>query len=171
MDGRVENQNNPETMRLTKDEGDLLVPGQRFVLFSYIGPAKCVGEDGQTKDFQAIKFRGAFANQDEAERHMKHLAQSDPYFDVYMCDAGAWLVCPPPSRAGYTMYHEQHLNEIFSKYKSDAVKAKQDFEARQKSMIDKSEQRAKELADKAKSIMEEEEEPPSDQPDPEPSSS
>jgi hypothetical protein len=155
MEGRVENQNQPQTMRLEKDEGNLLVPGQRFIVFSYIGPAKCKGEDGQPKEFHSVKFRGAFATQEEADKHMHHLAKNDPYYDVFMADAGAWLVLPPPRKMENTTYHEQHLNDIFSKYKEDAIRAKKEFETRQQTMIEEAERKNQELRNEAKKLLEE----------------
>lgn len=132
--GRCENQNQPELMRLEADSGNMLVPGQLYLLLSVIGPAKCVDKDGKQEDFFAVKFRGAFANQADARSHMERLAKSDKYYDVYMAEAGKWLTLPPDGIEDVT-YQEDKLNAIFSKYKSEAVKQKDMFEHRQEEMI------------------------------------
>ena len=144
----MENQNDPQLMRLEADVGDMLVPGQQYVLLSTIGPAKCVGENGQPQDFFAVKFRGAFGTRDDAEAHMRTIAKQDKYYDVYLAESGKWLTLPPPTVSN-TIYHEDKLNEIFSQYKSDAVKQKQEFEARQEEMIKKSMSKVSDLEAKA----------------------
>ena len=132
--GRCENQNEPSLMRLEADSGDMLVPGQLYLLLSVIGPAKCVGKDGRQEDFFAVKFRGAFANVADAKAHMQKLAKSDKYYDVFLAEAGKWLTLPPDGIEDVT-YHEEKLNAIFSNYKSEAVKQKEAFEHRQEEMI------------------------------------
>ncbi|MAJ01649.1 MAG: hypothetical protein CMA10_04510 [Euryarchaeota archaeon] len=115
-----------EGLELIEDNPDMMVPGQSYVVFSFLGPKIING-----KESSIIKFRGAFATEDAALERARDLSKIDENFDITVARAGVWLPVPPPPGVDVE-YHNEVLNQMLSKEKGDRTKEKLEFDKRVK---------------------------------------
>ena len=111
-------------MELVEDTPDMRVPGQDWVVFSFLGPKTING-----KESSIIKFRGAFAGEDQALARAREVATLDENFDVTVAKAGVWLPVPPPPGVD-AEYHNEVLNQMLSREKAERLKEKAEFDKR-----------------------------------------
>lgn len=71
---------------------DEVIDGQRYCLLSFMSP-----EGIMNCNTRAVKFRGAFATLEEAEKYAAKLEQQDAYFKIFVGETGKWLPCDPHS--------------------------------------------------------------------------
>lgn len=124
--------------RTVLEEDPIKLAGQRWALISVVG-----GESAQkhTDGIYALKIRGVFETQEDANRHAKNLVQVDPHFDIYMVDMYRWLAIPPnrsevAEKCG-EVYQEEQLNDIIQDYKEQQRRVSQAYEERKQSMIER----------------------------------
>jgi hypothetical protein len=98
-------------------------------------------EDELTKKFdiqhefqtsvRAVKNRGNYATQEEAELRAKLLRESDPIFDIHVGPIGTWnYFDPDPNKTSRTDYMEEELNELVHRKKENEELAKAAFDKR-----------------------------------------
>jgi hypothetical protein len=98
-------------------------------------------EDDLTAKFQkqhqfqtsvrGIKFRGAFASQEEAELKSKKLREQDPHHDIFVGPVGVWMPWDPDAyKTGRIEFMEEELNQLHHEKLKNEAKAKEDFEKR-----------------------------------------
>lgn len=114
-------------------EEDLIVlPGQRFALVSFVGPAS-----RQKTDQCGMKIRGVFATKEEATAHVRRLQQFDPLFDVFMLEVGKWVCVPPDiEKIEDVQYQEKYLQDLISGYKTSQEEAKRHFLERKQAVME-----------------------------------
>lgn len=74
------------------DEDDVL-PEQKYCLLSFMSP-----EGIMNCNVRAVKFRGAFATLEEAEKYAAKLESKDAYFKIFVGETGKWLDCDANSQ-------------------------------------------------------------------------
>jgi hypothetical protein len=86
------NKNNYTVIDADHLDEDDDIPGQRYCLLSFMSP-----EGIMNCNTRAVKFRGAFATLEEAEKYAAKLEQQDAYFKIFVGETGKWLPCDPNS--------------------------------------------------------------------------
>lgn len=109
----------------------ITVPGQKYMLVSYVSPTA-----NQKADGLALKFRGAFADLEEAKAHAQRLQKMDGAFDVYIAEMYNWVPFPPPKDIE-SEYQEEWLNNYVKGHHEQQELAKQHFDQRKGEMINK----------------------------------
>jgi len=80
---------------------------------------------------RGIKFRGAFASQEEAEMKSKKLRDIDPHHDIFVGPVGMWMPWDPDAyKTGRIEFMEDELNQLHHEKLKNEAKAKEDFEKR-----------------------------------------
>jgi hypothetical protein len=98
-------------------------------------------EDALTEKFQkenefqtsvrGLKFRGAYASQEEAELRCQKLRSSDPHHDIFVGPVGIWIPWDPEAyKTGRIEFMEDELNQLHKEKLKNEEKAKEDFEKR-----------------------------------------
>lgn len=107
---------------------DTVIEGQQWICTSFITPENIKDSEGNVNNkskFRAIKFRGAFATENEATEHVKKLQKEDPFFNIYISKGFHWIpLCDDAEYAEDIVYQEKGLNELFDLYKKQLVDAK-----------------------------------------------
>lgn len=115
------------------DEDIITIPGQRFVLLSFVGP-----EEPKADSIFAIKIRGAFDSLEAADRHAKRLMEADGSVHIFTGETGKWLQMPPPiEEIEDQTYSDERLNELMKGYKESRLKAKIYHEQRKQEIMEK----------------------------------
>ena len=114
-----------EQSYLTTDT--VVVPGQRYVLLSIVGPH---GTNQRNERF-GIKIRGCFDTMADLEKHVARLRVEDKVTDMLVADMYKWLLIPPELNAIENQeYQEEVLNGIINGYMESQRKAKEVFDDR-----------------------------------------
>ena len=80
---------------------------------------------------RGLKFRGAFASQEEAELKSKKLRELDPNHDIFVGPVGVWMPWDPDAyKTGRIEFMEEELNQLHHEKLKNEAKAKEDFENR-----------------------------------------
>lgn len=97
----------------------LTVPNQRFAVIATV--------PGPTPARFAIKFRGAFATEEEAGAYVRRVKQAgDNQVDDIVLDMYAWVPMPPdPKDIENHEYQEEFLQTLMTGYKEAKLKARQ----------------------------------------------
>jgi hypothetical protein len=107
------------------------LPGQLYVLFSYVGP-----DCPQKCDKFGIKVYGVCPTVDIAKEHAKKLQSEDATFDILVADVNQWLLLPPQKdKIDDTHYVEEKLEEIIQERKKNQRYAAAMFEKRKQDMM------------------------------------
>lgn len=109
---------------LVKDELSHDVLEDKYKDFVYVNQEELERVFYEKNDFRttmrAIKVRGVYDTQKEAQHRAKLLQHRDPNFNVFIGQVGYWLPWDPnPHRVGEQEYMEQELNELVKKYKEN----------------------------------------------------
>uniref|UniRef100_A0A6C0H5X8 Uncharacterized protein n=1 Tax=viral metagenome TaxID=1070528 RepID=A0A6C0H5X8_9ZZZZ len=102
-----------------------------------------------TTSVRAIKCRGVYASEEEANFHAKILRESDPTFDILVGPVGVWLPWDPDAyKTGNVEYIEEELNQLMHEKIKNEELAKNAFDkrildAKKKSMEDNKEKSEK----------------------------
>jgi hypothetical protein len=117
---------------LTEDQ--LLPSDQKFVCLSFL-------TDSENKStLSGIKIRGVFESYESACAHAKKVQTVDPYFNVFVGEAGKWLPFDPnpDSKAVKdSEYANEQLNTMMKSYLENQEKAKVYHEQRKNEMVRK----------------------------------
>lgn len=120
------------------EEDPIKLAGQKWALISVVG-----GDAGQShvNGIHALKIRGVFETQEDANNHAKNLMRLDPHFDIYMVDLYRWLAIPPnrkevAEKCG-EVYQEETLNNIIQDYKEQQKRVKMMYEERKQDLVQK----------------------------------
>ncbi|HEY9704229.1 MAG TPA: DUF5832 domain-containing protein [Allocoleopsis sp.] len=88
-----------------------------------------------------FKFRGAFGSYSDCEDKVKILQVEEPDVNIYICESFKWGYLLPDSELlddrFDVEYREGLLNKLMSQYKESRVKAREEFENRQRIMFSK----------------------------------
>lgn len=92
------NQEKVDTAKYTVIDADHLdedeiIANQRYCLLSFMSP-----EGIMNCNVRSVKFRGAYATLEEAEKYAAKLEQQDRYFKIFVGETGKWLDCDPNSK-------------------------------------------------------------------------
>jgi len=115
---------------MASDGADTLsVPGQNFVLLSYVGPdtGKC--------DFFAVKISGVFATESAAHEHCRKLQKEDPRFNRYVAAMYNFLPFPPPETMEETHYTDKRLDDLMKGHADSQRAARKHFKARKDALM------------------------------------
>lgn len=83
-----------------------------FFLVSFIS-----NQNIKNAKFSAFKIRGYFKTIEEAQKAARALQEKDPYFDIFIGEAGKWMpVNPDLETVENQIYREKELNELMSGY-------------------------------------------------------
>lgn len=131
---------NDESKRLTRSgkidyvREDDPIDGQRFCCVSFLSP-----EGIKNCTLRAVKIRGVFATQDEANDRARKVREKEPWFHVYVGDVGKWLPHDPDPSSGAKSqeYMEEELNDLMKKYLQNREQASSHHEARKQQMLAK----------------------------------
>lgn len=80
---------------------------------------------------RAVKVRGSYPTQEEAELRCKMVREVDPNHDVYVGSVGMWLPFHPEAyKTGRVEYLEEELNQLMHEKRNNDSYAKTEFEKR-----------------------------------------
>ena len=80
---------------------------------------------------RAVKVRGSYPTQEEAELRCKMVREVDPNHDVYVGPVGMWLPFHPEAyKTGRVEYLEEELNQLMHEKRNNDSYAKTEFEKR-----------------------------------------
>lgn len=109
------------------------LPGQKFVLLSFLSPEKV--PDAPQK-VRGVKVRGVFATREEAENQSRYLRDKiDANFDIYVGDVGKWLPWDDGDKTEDEEYKEKELNDLMRSYRQQRILSKQEIEKRKEDAI------------------------------------
>jgi DNA repair exonuclease SbcCD ATPase subunit len=92
-------------------EEDDPIPGQRFVLLSFVSP-----EGIMNCNIRGLKVRGVYDDYEKARRKADKLRENDIYHHVFVGEVGKWLPWDPnPSQIEEEEYENPELNKIMKK--------------------------------------------------------
>ena len=115
-------------------EDSLLPEGQKFICISFL-------TDKENKStLSGIKFRGGFPTYEAACEHAKKVQSIDPYFNVFVGEAGKWLPFDPAPDSKVVQdseYANEQLNTMMKAYMENQEKAKVYHEQRKTEMVRK----------------------------------
>jgi hypothetical protein len=117
---------------LTEDQ--LLPTDQKFVCLSFLS------DSDNKSTLSGIKIRGVFESYESACAHAKKVQTVDPYFNVFVGEAGKWLPFDPnpDSKAVKdSEYANEQLNTMMKSYLENQEKAKVYHEQRKNEMVRK----------------------------------
>jgi hypothetical protein len=81
--------------------------------------------------YRAVKVRGTYPTQEEAQMRAKLLRENDPSTDVHVGPVGIWgFWAPKHSQAGDIIYMEEELNQLMHEKNKNDAKAKNEHENR-----------------------------------------
>lgn len=113
------------------DEDVIKVPGQNYVLLSFVGP-----DLNQKSDKYGLKVRGVFDTRTQAEDHAKRIIAMDPTFHVFVADMYRWLLMPPNAEdVEEQVYPDTILNELINGHKESQQAAKEFFNSRVNELV------------------------------------
>ena len=108
------------------------VPGQKFVILSFVGPQR-----NQKCDVLGIKVRGVYDSIEETRERAKAIRDFDSNFDIAVGQVGYWLPFnPDSSKVMNEEYQENALNELVKGYRKNKQLAKQHFEERKRQLME-----------------------------------
>ena len=88
---------------------------------------------------RAVKIRGNYETQQEAEIHCKLLREKDPNHDIFVGPVGVWMPWEPEAyKTGNVNYLEPELNELMKEKNENDKKSKNEFQRR----VDESKRKA-----------------------------
>lgn len=112
---------------------DTPIPGQEWIVISFIDGKRL---KNCKQDFPIMKFRGAFATQDEAGKHASYLQTTDPFCNIYVGPGFTWIPAEDdPEKAKEGKYAEPEMNNLMEKYLMNQAKAKELYERRKNEMV------------------------------------
>lgn len=125
-------------MKLEADylDEDPVIPTQKYYLLSYLLPDKTEG------GMPMIKIRGAFRDQESAQKRVKMLQEQEKYFDIVLGELGKWS----PLLDKYQLesredvqvqYQEEMMQTIMKKFKEKNDNSAVAFEKRKREMLEK----------------------------------
>lgn len=108
------------------------VPGQKFVILSFVGPQR-----NQKCDVLGLKVRGVYDTIEETRERAKAIRDHDGNFDIAIGQVGYWLPFnPDSSKVMDEEYQENALNELVKGYRKNKQLAKQHFEERKRELME-----------------------------------
>ena len=113
-------------------EDPIKIPKQNYALISVVSPSS-----SQQYVSCALKIRGVFSTEKEAQKHANTLMQLDSNFDVFLVEMNKWLPIPPDmDKIEDQVYQNKKLNELIQGYHEEQFKSKQYFESRKQEEIE-----------------------------------
>lgn len=113
-------------------EDPIKVPEQNFALISIVAPST-----SQQCMTTALKIRGVFSNEKDANKHLEKLMKLDNNFDVFLVEMNKWLQIPPDiEHIQDQVYQDKRLNQLIQGYHEEQLKSKEFFESRKQEEIE-----------------------------------
>lgn len=128
----------PDTSNYKYTEIDCLtedppIPGQRFVLLSFVSP-----EGIMNCKVNGLMVRGTYATSEEAQVACEKLKKTDKYHDVFVGEVGKWLPWNPSSRqVEKVKYRNKKLDKIMQKVHDADMKSLNEIVGRRRELLDK----------------------------------
>ena len=111
-----------------------LLGGLRFAVMAITRPMNDPSDEHKT--LVAVKLKGGFATQAEADDHARSLSKTDPRYDVFVAPFGKWLMMPPDvSQIGDQKTHDQMLTNILQQHNDKDELERVQFEQRKSDMM------------------------------------
>lgn len=134
-------------------EDPIKIPEQNYALISVVSPSS-----SQQYVSCAVKIRGVFSTEKEAQKHADTLMKLDNNFDVFLVEMNKWLPIPPEmEKIQDQVYQDQKLNNLIQGYHEEQLKSKQHFESRKQEEIEEAIRRIQEEKKKNEESIETEE--------------
>lgn len=109
---------------------DTAIPGQEWICMSFMSPEGIKG-----CKTNAFKFRGAFATQEEANKHAEKLRNSEPDFDIYVGEGFKWCGWnPDPHSIDDQQYMEKDMQRLHDGYMKNKKNVSEEEEKRRHTM-------------------------------------
>lgn len=108
------------TSEAKADPEELRVKGQQLAVVSFVAPPR--------SNHMALKVRGVFDDQKEAEEHARRLMKADPDFDICVISMYNWIVLPVPDDLMAEIEHkyvDERLQKIMTGYHEQKEKVKE----------------------------------------------
>lgn len=104
---------------LEEDPPQMLAYNQYFAVISLTRPMK----DSDNNMKVALKIKGCFSLEEQAQEKAKEISKMDDRFDVFVCPLGKWLMLPPDIANIDDQHHQdQMLTEIMQQHnKNDEI--------------------------------------------------
>jgi hypothetical protein len=121
-------------MKLNLEKSDITVPGQNWILVSFVGK-NCT----QKTDRLGMKIWGCFDTPEKAKAHAMDLNHTvaNKIFDIYILEMYTWAIIPPdPECIDDQNYHEEKLHDLITEHKRQSLRAKQVFDTRKSKLQD-----------------------------------
>lgn len=116
----------------TLDEDDV-IPGQQYVLMSFISPERIMN-----CDIRGVKIRGVYSSREKAEKALETLKKKDKYFDIWLGEVGKWLPWNPnTSQVEEVKYRNKKLDKIMGKVHKTELETLNELVGRRKEQLDK----------------------------------
>ena len=113
-------------------EDPIKIPEQNFALISIVSPST-----SQQCMTTALKIRGVFSNEKDANKHLEKLMKLDNNFDVFLVEMNKWLQIPPEiDHIQDQVYQDKRLNQLIQGYHEEQLKSKEFFESRKQEEIE-----------------------------------
>tara|TARA_B100001287_G_scaffold265435_1_gene258324 strand:- start:49 stop:549 length:501 start_codon:yes stop_codon:yes gene_type:complete len=132
---------------LDEDSSEQISFGQRF---GVIAVTRSMEVDGKT--YCAVKFRGGFSTNEQAQEHASTCSKLDNRFDIFVCPLGKWLMLPPDlTMISDQKHQDEMLTNIMTNHNDKQEIERMNFEKRKKDLMDGSVTPEGTLIDKASS--------------------
>lgn len=119
--------------KVDKLDEDDPIPGQMFVLMSFISPERIMN-----CDIRGVKIRGVYASREKAEKALEILKKKDKYFDIWLGEVGKWLPWNPnTNQAEEVKYRNKKLDKIMGKVHTTEMQTLNELVGRRKDQLDK----------------------------------
>lgn len=135
------NENSPEDLdgenykytNIDQLDEDDIIPGQQYVLMSFISPERIMN-----CDIRGVKIRGVYASREKAEKALEVLKKKDKYFDIWMGEVGKWLPWNPnTSQVEEVKYRNKKLDKIMGKVHKTELETLNELVGRRKDQLNK----------------------------------
>jgi hypothetical protein len=112
---------------------DTPLPGQQFVLMSFISPERIMN-----CDMRGIKIRGIFPTREKADKALEVMKKKDKYFDIFLGEVGKWLPWNPGMhQVEEVKYRNKKLDKIMGKVHKTELETLNELVGRRKEQLDK----------------------------------
>lgn len=89
-----------------KDDPDNIRTSHNYCVFSYASPTS-----SQKCNIAALKVRGCFETEEQAQKHAALIQRHDPNFDVWVMQMWKWCPFPPSVDSSPTEMHYEQQSE------------------------------------------------------------
>ena len=128
------NSKNASEFDILEEDPVHLMGGLRFCVMAITRPMNDPRNEHRT--LVAVKVKGAFATQAEANEHAQSISKVDDRYDVFVAPLGKWLMMPPDvSMIGDQKTHDEMLTGILQQHNDNDELERVKFEQRKQDLM------------------------------------